>query len=47
MIKKSLLLTILLIPWLASCRSNRPTPISSLPDPSGWKLVFSDEFDGD
>ena len=45
--KTHTLLSILLFPFLfVSCRASRPTPITSLPDPSGWKLAFSDEFDG-
>jgi beta-glucanase (GH16 family) len=48
MLGKYTLIPILLTSiMLASCGSARPTPISSLPNPSGWKLVFSDEFNGD
>ena len=44
--KTHTLLSILLFSFLfVSCRASRPTPITSLPDPSGWKLAFSDEFD--
>jgi hypothetical protein len=38
---------ILLIPlWITSCRPSQPPPFVTLPDPSHWKLAFSDEFDG-
>jgi beta-glucanase (GH16 family) len=41
------LLALFFIPLLiTSCRAAHPTPAATLPDPHGWKLVFSDEFNG-
>jgi beta-glucanase (GH16 family) len=45
--KLTIISSVFFLLLLVSCRPAPPRPSSSLPDPSHWKLVFSDEFSGD
>ncbi len=45
--KPSLLFCLaLLFVLLSGCAPRQPLPAASLPEPAGWKLIFSDEFNG-
>lgn len=46
-IKRISIINLLSLVLLSACSGSKPAPLPSLPDPSGWILVFHDEFNGE